>query len=300
MTREARQRWEARAASLVGRTLRLLPRRTALRAGRSLGRLLSDLDPKHTRLALENLRRALPHWDEIRLRRTARAVYAHFGEVLFDILWMHGRARQELLPIVEFRGFEHVEAARAAKRGILFVTAHFGNWEFHALAHSLVREPIGVVARPLDNPELDRSLCDFRAETGNVVIYKRRALQQVMRMLREDRAVALLIDQNVQEDDGIFVDFFGRPAATTTVAAAVALKTGCALVPVHCELRPDGTYRASYEPAVALAPSGDRRQDIARLTQQLTTRIESWVRGRPEQWLWIHRRWKTQPPAATS
>jgi KDO2-lipid IV(A) lauroyltransferase len=109
--------------------------------------------------------------------------------------------------------------------------------------------------------------------------------------------VAILIDQNVQEKDGIFVDFFGRPAATTTVAAALAVKTGCALLPAHTIIGPDGRYRAVYEPPLEWTPSGDTQADIARLTQELTRVIEGWIREHPDQWLWIHRRWKTQPSA---
>jgi Kdo2-lipid IVA lauroyltransferase/acyltransferase len=107
--------------------------------------------------------------------------------------------------------------------------------------------------------------------------------------------VAIVIDQNVQEKDGIFVDFFGRPAATTTVAAALAVKTGCALVPGRATLGADGRYRAVYDPAIEWTPSGDKQADIARITQALTRVIEGWIREHPDQWLWIHRRWKTQP-----
>jgi Kdo2-lipid IVA lauroyltransferase/acyltransferase len=152
-----------------------------------------------------------------------------------------------------------------------------------------------VVARPLDNLALDARLNAFRARSGNIVISKRRALPDILRLLRQGRGVAMLVDQNVQEADGIFVEFFGRPAATTTAAAALAVKTGCALLPCYCEAKPDGRYRLVYEPPLEWTTSGSRQEDIARLTQALTTAIEGWVRERPEQWLWIHRRWKTQP-----
>jgi Kdo2-lipid IVA lauroyltransferase/acyltransferase len=192
-----------------------------------------------------------------------------------------------------------VDGARAAGKGVVYVSAHFGNWEFYALAFGWMGEPVGLVARPLDNPALEARLTAFRTRSGNSVISKRRALQDVLRLLRQGAGVAILVDQNVQEQDGIFVEFFGRPAATTTVAAALAVKTGCALVPVHCEARPDGRYTFVYSRPVEWTTTGSREADIARLTQELTTEIESWVRARPEQWLWMHRRWKTQPrPAA--
>ena len=197
--------------------------------------------------------------------------------------------------LVEVEGREHVDAALAAGRGVLLVTAHIGNWEMHGLAHGWLFGPIGVIARPLDNPALDDRLCALRTQGGNTVISKRKALATVLRFLREGRGVAVLIDQNVQEKDGIFVDYFGRPAATTTVAAALALKTGCAVIPSHALIQPDGRYRLIYDPPLQWQPSGDRGGDIALITQRLTSVIEGWVREAPEQWLWMHRRWKTQP-----
>jgi tetraacyldisaccharide 4'-kinase len=293
--RRPRHALEEAAVSAVAGVVRHLRRPAALALGRMLGRLLGDLDRRHVAIAADNLRRAFPDWDEARLLRTTRSVYAHFGRVLLDILWIHGRPREEVLALVDTVGREHVEAAMTAGKGAILATAHIGNWELHGIAHGWLFGAIGVVARPLDNPALDERLCDFRRVGGNAVIYKQKSLAQVIRAMREGRGVAILLDQNVQEKDGIFVDFFGRPAATTTVAAALALKTGCALVPCHTELRPDGQYRLVYDPPLVWAPTGDRQADIAQITQQLTRHIESWAREIPEQWLWIHRRWKTQP-----
>lgn len=279
----------------MGGVAGVLPRRTALAFGRGLGRAWGRLDRRHLRIAEDNLAQAFPDWDAARRRATALGVYGHFGRVLLDILWMSHREREAILGRVDVFGAEHVEAARAAGRGALLVSAHVGNWELHGVAHGFLFGAIGVVARPLDNPALDARLCDFRRRPGNSVIYKQRALPQVLRLLRDNRAVAILIDQNVQAGDGIFVDFFGRRAATTTVAAALAVKTGCALIPTHTELGEDGRYRLEYEAPLAWPPAGDRDADLQRLTQQLTSVIEGWVRRRPEQWLWLHRRWKTQP-----
>jgi KDO2-lipid IV(A) lauroyltransferase len=173
--------------------------------------------------------------------------------------------------------------------------AHLGNWELQGVATPPLIGPSAVIARPLDNPALDKRLVAFRTSTGNVVIYKQKALAQILKTLREGRLVAIMLDQNVQAKDGIFVRFFGRPACTTTVAAALAIKTGCPIVPARCVRRPDGRYRMAYGPLVEWTASGRRDEDIAALTQQLTSVIEGWVRETPEQWLWLHRRWKTQP-----
>jgi KDO2-lipid IV(A) lauroyltransferase len=280
--------------------MRHIPRAWARALGRGLGRVLADLDPRHVAIASENLRHAFPHWDESRRLRTARGIYTHLGDTLLDILWLDGRPKEDTLALIDIEGTEHIESARARGRGTVFVTGHLGNWEMSALAWGWLKEPIGVVARPLDNPALDAKLNAFRARSGNLVISKRRALPDILRLLRQGRGVGILIDQNVQEDDGIFVEFFGRPAATTTVAAALAVKTGCAIVPAYCETMPSGRYRVVCEPPFAWTPSGSRQADIAQITQGLTARIESWVRQRPEQWLWIHRRWKTQPRPAVA
>jgi KDO2-lipid IV(A) lauroyltransferase len=299
VSRATRHMLEGWLASMVTAAVAVLPRRAMLTLGRGLGWLWGRLDRRHREIAMDGLRRAFREWDEARVERTARAVYSHFGAVLLDILWMSRQPRSRLLSIVEWDGRERVEAAYATRRGILFVTAHFGNWEIHAIDHAWRHEPIGVIARPLDNPALDERLCTFRRRSGNTVIYKRHALAQVLRMIRAGAGVAVLVDQNVQEQDGIFVDFFGRPAATTTVAAAVARKTGCVLMPTRAVLLPNGHYHLTYEPPLEWTATGDRDTDVAAITQALTKRIESWVRETPEQWLWVHKRWKTQPRAAS-
>jgi len=293
-------RLEAAAAAAVSSLVRPAPRRRALALGGFLGHALATLDRRHVQIAVDNLRHAFPEWTGERLRRTARRVYVHFGRVLLDILWMQWRSREQILPLLEFVGREHMDAATAEDRGILFCTAHLGNWEIQAIAHAWIYRPVSVVARPLDNPALDARLCTFRQMSGNVVIYKQKALAQMLRAIRGHGGVAVIVDQNVQAQDGIFVDFFGRPAATTTVAAAVALKTGCSLLPVHTELQPDGRYRLFYDPPVVVERTGDRDADIASITQEIARRTESWVRATPEQWLWMHRRWKTRPPEGAS
>jgi Kdo2-lipid IVA lauroyltransferase/acyltransferase len=290
-----RHRLEEAIAVVASAGVRVLPRRALPGVGHLLGDLWWAVDRRHVAIAAGNLRRAFPDWTEGRVRRTARAVYRHFAGVLLELAWLPGRSREDIMSFVDAAGLEHADRARRAGRGCIYVGAHFGNWEIHAISHAWRGYPVAVLARALDNPRLDARLNGVRRMSGNTVIYKQRALAQVIRSLREDRGVAILVDQNVQEKDGIFVEFFGRPAATTTVAAALAVKTGCALVPVRAVRQADGRYRAICEPALEWTPSGDRAHDIRRLTQQMTTVIEGWIREYPEQWLWMHRRWKTQP-----
>jgi KDO2-lipid IV(A) lauroyltransferase len=291
---------EAATAVLVSAVVRRLPRRLVLRLGGGLGRLWGALDRRHLRIAADNLRRAFPQWEEERVLCTARGVYAHFGTMLLDILWMEGRRPEDLLALADVEGLENIRAGQARGRGIVCPTGHFGNWELQGVASAALVGPFSVIARPLDNPALDRRLVGFRTSTGNTVVYKQKALAQVMKTLREGGIVAILIDQNVQEKDGVFVPFFGRPACTTPVAAALALKTGADIVPVRCPLGPDGRYRMVYGPTVAWTGTGRRDEDVVGLTAHLTSIIEGWVREAPEQWLWIHRRWKTQPSAVAA
>jgi KDO2-lipid IV(A) lauroyltransferase len=292
---KARHVLEDRLVGTVGGLLRPLSRRAVLALGRRLGRAFGEVDRRHVAVAMDNMRRAFPEWEEGRLARAAREMYAHFGAVLLELLWMRGRSREEIVSFVDLSGREHVEAAMARGCGVVFPTAHIGSWEVNGLAHGYYFGAFDVVARHLDNPLLDGRLTAIRGQGGNTVVFKQKALARIMTTLRGGGGVGILVDQNVQEKDGIFVEFFGRPAATTTVAAALAVKTGCALVPGHTEMGPDGRYRLHYDPPLEWTASGDRQADVARLTQAMTRAIEGWVRAAPEQWLWMHRRWKTQP-----
>ena len=283
---------------MVSAIVRRLPRRLVLASGRALGRVWAALDRRHVRIAADNLRRAFPEWEERRVQATARGVYAHFAAVLLEMLWMEGRSPAELLALTEVEGLEQLKRALARGRGVVSPIAHLGNWELQGVATPPLIGPSAVIARPLDNPALERRLVSFRTSTGNAVIYKKKALARILTTLREGRLVAIMLDQNVQAKDGIFVRFFDRPACTTTVAAALAIKTGCPIVPARCVRRADGRYRMVYGPEVEWKASGRRDEDLAALTQQLTSVIEGWVRETPEQWLWLHRRWKTQPTSS--
>jgi KDO2-lipid IV(A) lauroyltransferase len=282
-------------ADLMSRLVRPLPRRAVLALGRGVGRFWADLDPRHVRIAVANLRPAFPHWDEARLLRTARGVYSHFGAVLLDILWLEHRSREEIMALVDAYGAEAVRAALAERRGVVMATGHIGNWELNGIGLGWLFEPVAVVARPLDNPVLDARLVAFRRKSGNSVLYKRSALGQALRHLRSGRAVAFLVDQNVQAEEAVFVEFFGRPAASTTVAAALAVRASCPIVHGWTELKADGRYLMRYG---VLRPraGAERGAEVARLTQELAHIVEGYVRSAPEQWLWIHRRWKTRPP----
>jgi KDO2-lipid IV(A) lauroyltransferase len=196
-----------------------------------------------------------------------------------------------MLALVEFDGEERARAAYAQGKGVLFVTGHFGFWELHAIVHGARMEPISVLARALDNPKLNGLLERIRERTGNSVIYRHGTIRRVMRTLEEGRGVAILIDQHVMSRDAVFVDFFSRPAATTSAVAALALRTGAPVMPVFALPLARGRYRLIYEHPVE-PPRADTEAAFRDFTQRCTDVLEMYVRRHPELWLWMHRRWR--------
>ena len=271
--------------------VRRLPQRAATRLGHAIGWLGYRLDARHRRITLDNLAATFPERSPQERTRIAREVFAHFGRKLIELLWFTGRTREEQLALVEFAGAEHVEAAHAAGRGVLLVTGHFGFWELHALAHGLQVGPMAVVARALDNPLLDRMLTDLRGSTGNVVIDRKGGLRRIMRALNANQSVAVLIDQHILTADAVEVDFLGRPAATTSAVAVLAMRTGAAVIPAFSLPLNDGRYRLIYERPLDV-PAADTPDAVRELTQRCTKALEKYVRANPERWLWMHRRWR--------
>ena len=196
-----------------------------------------------------------------------------------------------MLARVEFDGEERARLAYAQGKGVLFVTGHFGFWELHAIVHAIQIAPIGLLARALDNPQLNQLLEDIRQSTGNTVIYRRGTIRRVMRALQDKQGVAVLIDQHIMGRDAIYVDFFDRPAATTSAVAALALRTGAPVVPVFALPIGGGRIRVIYEHPIA-PPDADADNAVRDFTQRCTDVLEMYVRRHPELWLWMHRRWR--------
>ncbi len=286
-----RHRTEDRALRGVTRVVRALPQAWVTRLGHGIGWLGYRLDARHRRITLDNLAATFPERSVQERTRIARQVFAHFGRKLVELLWFTGLPTTRQLALVEFVGAEHVEAARAAGKGALIVTGHFGFWELHALAHGLRLGPMAVVARALDNPLLDRRLVELRSSTGNIVIDRKGGLRRIMRALNANQAVAVLIDQHILTADAVAVDFLGRAAATTSAVAVLAMRTGAAVIPAFSLPLNDGRYRLIYEPPLAL-PDPQDPDAVRDLTQRCTKVLEKYVRAHPERWLWMHRRWR--------
>jgi KDO2-lipid IV(A) lauroyltransferase len=275
----------------VAGLVRRLPQGGATRLGHAIGWLVYHLDARHRRITLENLAATFPERSVQERNRIAREVFAHFGRKLIELLWFTGLTPEKQLALVEFVGAEHIEAARAAGRGVLIVTGHFGFWELHALAHGLRLGPMAVVARALDNPLLDLLLIDVRSSTGNIVIDRKGGLRRIMRALNANQSVAVLIDQHILTADAVKVDFLGRPAATTSAVAVLAMRTGAAVIPAFSLPLNDGRYRLIYERPLEVPAEGSA-DGVRDLTQRCTKVLEKYVRAHPERWLWMHRRWR--------
>jgi KDO2-lipid IV(A) lauroyltransferase len=270
---------------------------TMVRAcGAALGRLVSLLDRFHRRVAVGNLMQAFPSRSRADLQQVAGAVFVHFGCLLLELIKFSTLSEEEIFARIEVEGQEHVTQAYRQGKGVLYFTGHFGYWEIQAIAFALHAEPISVVARPLDNPYLHAMLERIRTCTGNTVIYRQGGLRRVLRDLQSNRGVAMLIDQHLHSD-AVSVEFFNRPAATTSALAALALRTGAPVIPVFALPLPGGRYRLIYDRPVP-APETKGPEAIQEFTQRCTDVLEMYVRRDPHLWLWMHRRWRAAEPAS--
>jgi len=275
--------------------VRLMPDALVRLSGTLLGLGFYTVDRAHRRIAQRNLAAAFPGRSDEDRRAIARAAFAHFGRLLFQLLAFSTLSPAQMLERVEFEGEDRARLAYAQGKGVLFVTGHFGFWELHAMVHALQIAPIGLLARALDNPYLNQLLEGIRQRTGNTVIYRRGTIRRVMRALGNGQGVAVLIDQHIMSRDAIYVDFFERPAATTSAVAALALRTGAPVVPVFALPLANGRIRVIYEHPVE-PPRGETDDAVREFTQRCTDVLEMYVRRHPELWLWMHRRWRDMGP----
>ena len=277
--------------------VRVLPDVFVRALGNLLGLAFYTFDRAHRRIAERNLATAFPARTAAQRRAIARRAFTHFGRLLLELLKFSTLSLEAMMDRVVFDGEDRARLAYAQGKGVLFFTGHFGYWELHAIAHGLQIEPIGVLARALDNVQLNSLLEGIRQRTGNTVIYRQGTIRRVMRMLHAGHGIALLIDQHIQGRDAIYVDFFERPAATTSAVAALALRTGAPVVPVFALPLRGGRYRMIYEHPVE-PPRADSDDAIREFTQRCTDVLEMYVRRHPDLWLWMHRRWRETEPAA--
>ncbi len=285
----------------LGRTLlflaRRLPRSRWPALGAFLGELAYRLLPRRRKITLENLRRAFGKTGPDP-EKTAREAFRALGMSVMEFLSSMDQNRDDLLRKVRVDGFDHFERALEKGRGVIFLASHYGNWELLSLIHSARGYPSHIVARPLDNPWLSEMITRQRERFGSTVISSKgtSSLRQILSALHQKKTVAFLIDQNVVGDRGVYVDFFGRPAYTHKVLGLVASKTEAPVIPVFIDREPGGWQRVTYREPLRLIKTRDRQRDLRIHTQIMAHSLEQEIRASPEQWLWMHDRWKKQPP----
>jgi KDO2-lipid IV(A) lauroyltransferase len=295
-TTHLRQSLEFALVAGIAGFVRLLPMPAVRGCGAALGRAAYHVDSFHRRVALDNLAHAFPTKTDAERRMLTRAMFAHFGSLMFELIKFGSLSERQMLALVDSDGAERARAAYEKGRGVLFFTGHFGYWEMHAIVNALSGRSVAMLARPLDNPRLHLLLERIRTRTGNAVIYRQGAIRKVLRELQANRGIAILIDQHLHTPDAVHVDFFSRPAATTSALAALALRTGAPVIPVFALPLPHGRYRLIYEPPVE--PPRENSPDAVReFTQRCTDVLEMYVRRHPHLWLWMHRRWRERDPA---
>lgn len=286
------------AEALLARALLAALRRAPFRLplARTAFSAFDALAPRLRQAAFRNFELALPDSSPADRARILEGCWLSLSRVIADLARFPGITKANVHQFIRYQGFEHFEAAKRRGRGVLFATAHLGNWEFSAFAHALMAEPMAVVARPMDNPLLDDIITRYRTMSGNTLIGRGKDfLRPLLAALHRNEAVGILIDQNVTLDRGIFVDFFGHKACVDSGFARLAARTGAAVLPGYALWsEAESKYILVFEPEVEI--TGDTQRD----TQAIHARLEAAIRANPEQWMWIHRRWKTRPPGQPS
>lgn len=252
------------------------------------------LSVKHRLIVLHNLTRAFPEKSPAEIERIAKASYRSFGRVVAEFSEITRLNPDNIHKWVHIHGLEHYDEARRKGKGVLLFSGHFGNWEIGNAVLAIARKPLIFIYRILDSAFLEEAITHVRASCGNISLDKENAMRPMIRALKKGETISILIDQNVAVYDGIFVDFFGRPACTTSGLALLALHTGAPVLPVFTTRMPDGKYVMEIGAEVAIRNTGNRDADVRENTQAFTGIIEDHIRKYPEQWFWMHQRWKTK------
>lgn len=284
-----------------------LPRNTALRVGMFIGRLAYKFAGGLRRVALRNLEIAFPEKSDLEREQIALGSFENLGRVLGELTQFPRATRESLEGLIEFQfeseenhdepGGLNLQAELAKNRGVLLLGPHLGNWEMGVFAYSALRKHLTYLARPLDNPLIEEFTVRLRSRFGNRAIDKNNSVTKAMSILREGGILGVLPDVNVLPRDGVFVPFFGKLACTTSGVAMMAMRTDAMILPMCCVWNESaGKYSVFYGKIIEQPHTGDRHRDVYEMTAAFTTEMEKFIRAYPEQWLWIHKRWKVRPP----
>jgi Kdo2-lipid IVA lauroyltransferase/acyltransferase len=290
--------WIEYAAAWLGlKALGLLPRSAARCVGAAFAAIAYRLRTPLRRAAQTNLQIAFPEMSQRKRDGITRRMVRQVGWMAAEFSQLPKYSRKNIEKIVVIDGFENFDAARRRGKGVLFLTGHMSAWELSSFAHALYGYPLHFLVRPVSNRRVDELVNRYRCLSGNKPIDKNKSARAILKVLGEAGTVGILMDHNTSLDEGVFVNFFGVPASTSSGLARLALRTAAAVVPGF--LLWDGSrrkYRLRFEPAVELSRSNDEEADVRENTQRFTRVIEEFVRAHPDQWLWVHKRWKTRPP----
>ncbi len=274
-----------------------LPRRVARRVGAGVGSVAWHLLPRLRQAGQRNLELAYPAMTPAERERLLRRLYRYLGWQLAEFCQMRRYTVENTRDLIRYEGLEHYLAARERGQGVLIVTGHLGAWELSSFWHSLMGYPMSMVIRRLDNPRVDRLVNRIRCLHGNRVVHKDDFARGLLAAMRRGDTVGILMDTNMTPPQGVFVPFFGVPACTGSGLARVALRTGAAVLPGFLVWEPgERKYVLRFAAEIPLVRSGDDEADTEENTARFTAAIEDFVRRYPDQWLWVHRRWKTRPP----
>lgn len=291
-----RQRLEYALAWPFIKTLSLLPRPLSRAAAISLAWLIYLLHVRLRHVGMRNLAMAFPEKSRREHASILRGEFTSLGRQLAEVCQFPRYSRENVNRVVVYDGFENYERAFVRGKGVLFLTAHFGGWELSAFVHSLHGHWLHIVMRDLDNGYIDRLVQRYRSMYGNTTVSKDNFVRGLLAAMKAGEVVGILMDTNMTPPQGVFVDFFGIPACTASGLARIALRSDAAVVPGFTIWDSKlGKYRLRFDPAVNLVRTGNDEDDIVSNTQVFTKIIEDYVRRYPDQWLWVHRRWKTRP-----
>ncbi|HXJ89502.1 MAG TPA: lysophospholipid acyltransferase family protein [Candidatus Binatia bacterium] len=291
-----RRKLEYAAAWPFLKILGILPRGLSRAFAIAIAQMVYLLHFRLRQVGMRNLAMVFPEKSEPERRRILRGVFTSLGRQLAEVSQFPRYTAENVEDVVVYDGLENFQKAYERGKGVLFLTAHLGGWELSAFAHSLHGYWVHVVMRPMDNPYLDRLLQSYRMMHGNKVVPKDDFVRGLLAAMKAGETVGILMDTNMTPPQGVFVEFFGIPACTASGLARIALRTDAAVVPGFAIWdEPLGKYRLRFDPVVELIRTGDLEADIVANTQKVTQIIEGYVRKYPDQWLWVHRRWKTRP-----
>lgn len=285
--------WIARALLAA---FSVLPLRFALALGAGFGRIGYFFLGKLRRRGEKNLQIAFPELSEIQRRRLLQGFFKNLGRQLGLFSHFQKESSNKLREIIHPEGLDYLDEARQNKRGVILFTGHIGAWELSSFALSLFERPLSFLVRRIDNPKVEALIDSIRTRYGNRTIDKRSAAREMLQIMQAGDTLGILVDLNTHEREGIFVDFFGIPASTTFVLAKLALRTGATVLPVFAPWdEQKRRFLLKIDQPLVINRTGDEQADVQLLTQQFTSVVEDFVRRYPDQWLWIHRRWRIQP-----